>query len=137
MNQTPSTDPTTSQPKPPPMNILLPKTSSKTNKVDLNFDLEGALAKMHVTISLKEIIKVPSMKERFDKFFNMLDEPIDPPIMFQADHFRVLYNGHPPFFMSLLVNNKCLNNCMLDSGAGANMMSLKVMVDTHLSLCHC
>jgi hypothetical protein len=29
--------------------------------------------------------------------------------------------------MTLLVNNKCLNNCMLDSGAGANMMSLKVM----------
>ena len=29
--------------------------------------------------------------------------------------------------MILLVNNKCLNNCMLDSGAGANMMSLKVM----------
>jgi hypothetical protein len=32
-----------------------------------------------------------------------------------------------PFFMTLLINNKCLNNCMLDSGAGANMMSLKVM----------
>jgi hypothetical protein len=29
--------------------------------------------------------------------------------------------------MTLLINNKCLNNCMLDSGAGANMMSLKVM----------
>jgi len=29
--------------------------------------------------------------------------------------------------MSLKVNNKCLNNCMLDLGAGANMMSLKVM----------
>jgi hypothetical protein len=47
--------------------------------------------------------------------------------MLQADHFRVQYDGHPPFFMTLLVNNKCLNNCMLDSGAGANMMSLRVM----------
>jgi hypothetical protein len=47
--------------------------------------------------------------------------------MLQADHFRVQYDGHPPFFMTLLINNKCLNNCMLDSGAGANMMSLKDM----------
>jgi hypothetical protein len=37
------------------------------------------------------------------------------------------YDEHPPFFMALQVNNKLLNNCMLDSGAGANMMSLKVM----------
>jgi hypothetical protein len=29
--------------------------------------------------------------------------------------------------MTLLINNKYLNNCMLDSGAGANMMSLKVI----------
>jgi hypothetical protein len=29
--------------------------------------------------------------------------------------------------MTLLINNKFLNNCMLDSGEGANMMSLKVM----------
>jgi hypothetical protein len=29
--------------------------------------------------------------------------------------------------MPLLVNNKCLNNYMLDSGVGANMMSLKVI----------
>ena len=109
------------------MNILLPKTSSKNNKVDLNFDLEGALEKMHVTIPLKEIIKVPSMKERFDKFFNMLDEPIDPPIMPQEDHFKVKYDGHPHFFMSFLMNNKFINNCMLDSGVVANMMSLRLM----------
>jgi hypothetical protein len=47
--------------------------------------------------------------------------------MLQVDHFWVQYDGHPPFFMTLLVNNKCINNCMLDSGAGANMMALKVM----------
>jgi hypothetical protein len=95
--------------------------------VDLNFDFEGALAKMHVTIPLREVIKVPSVKERFDNFFKGSDGPMDPPIMLQADHFRVQYDEHPPFFMTLLMNNKCLNNCMLDSGAGANMMSLKVM----------
>jgi hypothetical protein len=71
MNQPLSTGPTTSQPKPPPMNILLPKTSPKADKIDLKFDLEGALAKMHVTIPLREVIKVPSMKERFENIFNV------------------------------------------------------------------
>jgi hypothetical protein len=47
--------------------------------------------------------------------------------MLQADHFRFQYDGHPPFLIALLINIKCLNNCMLDSGAGDNMMSLKVM----------
>jgi hypothetical protein len=82
---------------------------------------------MHVTIPLREVIKVPSVKERFDNFFKGADEPMDPPIMLQADHFRVQYDEHPPFFMTLIMNKKSLNNCMLDSWAGANMMSLKVM----------
>jgi hypothetical protein len=102
--------------------------------VDLNFDFEGALSKMHVTIPLKEVIKVPSVKERFDNFFQGSDGPMDPPIMLQADHFRVQYDEHPPFFMTLIMNNKSLNNCMLDSGAGANMMSLKVMQQVGLKV---
>jgi hypothetical protein len=82
---------------------------------------------MHVTIPLKEVIKVPSIKERFDNFFKGLGRPMDPPIMLAFDDFRVQYDEHPPFFMTLIMNNKSLNNCMLDSRADANMMSLKVM----------
>jgi hypothetical protein len=115
MNQPLSIGPTTSQPKPPPMNILLANKYPKADNIDLKFDLEGELSKMHVTIPLREVIKVPSIKERFEKKFNMLDEPMDPPIMLQVNHFMVYYDGHPPFFMSLLLNNKCLKNCILDS----------------------
>jgi hypothetical protein len=127
MNQPLSTGPMASQARPPPMNILLPKNPPKTEKVELNFDFEGALVKMHVTIHLREVIKVPFVKERFDHFFKGSYGPMDPPIMLQDNHFKVQYDGHPHFFMTLLINNKCLNNCMLDSGASANMMSLKVM----------
>jgi hypothetical protein len=127
LSQPLSTNPTNTQTKPPPLGILLPRNPSKTERVDLNFDFEGALSKMHVTIPLREVIKVPSVKERFDNFFKGSNGPMDPPIMLQADHFRVQYDEHPPFFMTLLMNNKSLNNCMLDSGVGANMMSLKVM----------
>ena len=77
-----------SQARPPPMNILL-KNPPKTNKVDLNFDFEGALANMHVTIPLREVIKVLSVKERFEFFFKGSDGPMEPLIMLQDDHFRV------------------------------------------------
>jgi hypothetical protein len=127
LNQPLSTAPVALQTRPPPMNILLPKNPPKTEIVDLNFDFEEELSKMHVTIPLREVIKVPSVKERFDNFFKGSNEPMDPPIMLQDDHFRVQYDGHSPFFMTLLINNKCLNNCMMDSGEGANMMSLKVI----------
>jgi hypothetical protein len=65
MNQPLSTRPTTSQPIPPPMNILLPNNSPKYDNIDLNFDLEGTMEKMLVTIPLRGVIKVPSVKERF------------------------------------------------------------------------
>jgi hypothetical protein len=93
----------------------------------LNFEFEGALAKMYVIIPIREVIKDPSVKESFEFFSKVLDEPMDPPILLQVDHFSVQYDGNPPLFMTLLVNNKCLNNSMLDLGVGDNIMVLKVM----------
>jgi hypothetical protein len=104
-----------------------PPKNHKADKITLDFDIEGALSKMHVNVPLKEAIKIPSIKERFNNFFLGTTEPMDPPIMLQENHFRIHYGDNPPFFMTLAMNNKYLNNCMLDTGAGANMMSLKVM----------
>jgi hypothetical protein len=67
--------PSTDQTKKPPVDVIFPKTSN-TERVNLNFDLEGALSKMLVTIPLREVIKVPSMKERFDNFFQGSDGPL-------------------------------------------------------------
>jgi hypothetical protein len=36
--------------------------------------------------------------------------------MLQANHLRIHYGENPPFFMTLAMNNKYLNNCMLDTG---------------------
>jgi hypothetical protein len=118
--------PTVDQAKPSPTEVPPPKTS-KAMKVDLNIDLEGALSTMHVNAPLREAIKITSIKEWFDTFFLGSNEPMDPPIMLQVDHFRVQYGENPPFFMTLAMNDKSLNNCMLDTGVGANMMPLKVM----------
>jgi hypothetical protein len=35
--------------------------------------------------------------------------------------------GHAPFFITLMINNLLLHNCMLDYGASTNVMALKVM----------
>jgi hypothetical protein len=90
-------EPTADQAKPSLAEVPPPKTS-KAMKVDLNFDLEGALSKMHVNVPLREAIKIPSIKEHFDTFFLGSDEPMDPTIMLQVDHFRVQYGENPPFF---------------------------------------
>jgi hypothetical protein len=60
--------PSTDQTKEPPVDVILPKKVNAEG-VDLNFDFEGALSKMLVTIPLREVIKVPSVKERFENFF--------------------------------------------------------------------
>jgi hypothetical protein len=99
-----------------------PPKNPKGDEITLDFDFEGALAKMHVNVPLKEAIKIPSIKECFNNFFSGMTEPVDPPIMLQANHFRIHYGENPPFFMTL-----AMKNCMLDTGVGANMMSLKVM----------
>jgi hypothetical protein len=64
--------PSTDQTKEPPVDVILPKKSN-AERVDLNFDFEGALSKMLVTIPLREVIKVPSIKERFENFFQGTD----------------------------------------------------------------
>jgi hypothetical protein len=50
LNQPLSNNPAAALTKPPPLDILLPRNPSKSERVDLNFDFEGALSKMHVTI---------------------------------------------------------------------------------------
>jgi hypothetical protein len=67
--------PSSDQTKKPPVDAIFPKTSN-TEKVNMNFDLEGALSKILVTIPLREVIKVPSIKERFDNFFQGSDGPL-------------------------------------------------------------
>jgi hypothetical protein len=59
-----------------------------------------------------------------------------PPIMLQSDHFRVQYSENRLFFMTLIMNNKRLNNYMLDIGEGANIMSFKVMQQLGLKVTH-
>jgi hypothetical protein len=41
---------------------------------------------------------------------------------------------HPPFYISLLVNGFLLQNCMIDSRASTNVMTLEVMNELGLQI---
>jgi hypothetical protein len=57
--------------------------------MNVNVPLREAIKIPSINVPLREAIKIPSIKERFDTFFLGSTEPMDPPIMLQADHFRV------------------------------------------------
>lgn len=54
-------------------------------------------------------------------------EEEDPEIVLHAKHLGRKIGKHAPFFISLLVNELVLHNCMLDSGASTNIMPLREM----------
>jgi hypothetical protein len=54
-------------------------------------------------------------------------EKEDSPIMLNTMYLDRPRDKNPPFYLSLGMNGLHLNNCMLDSGASANVISLKVM----------
>jgi hypothetical protein len=58
----------------------------------------------------------------------------DLPIVLHAENIGRKNGKHAPFFISLLVNEFTLHNCMLDSGASMNIMPLKVMQQLGLEI---
>ena len=109
-------------------------------------------AKIHVYAT--DVLKIPGQKEKLLKaledskseahkiieedplpnnnaiFEAELIEPIDIPIVLNSVDPR--REDHPPFFVSLLVDNLILHNCMLDSGGSSNVMTRKVMEQLNL-----
>ena len=42
-------------------------------------------------------------------------------------HVEELYASTPPFYVSLVIHDLLLHNCMLDSGVSHNLLALSVM----------
>jgi hypothetical protein len=128
--QAPPSDPRFPRPRPPPpsKDSFLPQpTSPRNDEIDLNIDIVSILEKVNVCTSHMEMIKIPSMRNKVERFLRVQGELGDPPILIQANHCRRYCEENPPFFISLELNNKWLHNCMMDSGASANVMTLRVM----------
>ena len=104
-------------------------------------------AKIHVYAI--DVLKILGQKEKLlksiensqSKTHNIVKEDPLPNnnAIFEAEHIEPIYmpialnsvdpkrENHPPFYVSLLVENLFLHNCMLDSGASPNVMTRKVM----------
>jgi hypothetical protein len=61
------------------------------------------------------------------KLLHVPNEKEDPPIILNTTYLDWQKDKNPPFYLSLGMNGLRLNNCMLDSEASANFISLKVM----------
>jgi hypothetical protein len=108
----------------------------------LNIDLGGWLNNAKMLVLVSEIMKIPSQRVKLLKAIedppqNIVDRQ---PIVAYQDAPVILQNWdrgnekNQPFYLSLLVNNKVLHNCMLDSGASSNVMTKKVMEQLNLRI---
>ena len=85
---------------------------------------------------VSKLIKIPSKKEKLlrliegpkYKFIEKSKETSeDIPVILLAIDKEKGNGSHSPFFISLMINDLLLHNCMLDLGASANVFVTKVM----------
>jgi ribonuclease HI len=95
-----------------------------------------------VLVPVSEPIKIPSQKEKLLKAIDAPPTSIvekqpttayqDTPVILQ--NWDRKNENNLPFYLSFLVNDKMLHNCMLDSGASSNVMTKKVMEQLNLRI---
>jgi hypothetical protein len=126
--------------------VTIPKvapTPPKSNvyaSSELNIDLGGWLSNAKMLVPVSEIMKIPSQREKLLKAIDCPSQKkVDiPPATTYQDAPVILQNmdrgnkKNRPFFLSLLVDDFILHNCMLDSGATSNVMTKKVMEQLNL-----
>jgi hypothetical protein len=109
---------------------------------NLNIDLGGWLSNAKMLVPVSEIMKIPSQREKLLKAIDCPSQKsVDiPPTRTYQDASVILQNmdrgneKNRPFFLSLLVNDFILHNCMLDSGATSNVMTKRVMEQLNLRI---
>jgi hypothetical protein len=131
---TPPTQPTTPPPStekvvpplPPPVHEFLPKLAP-TYDIQLNIDIATMFGKLIMMVPVIEICKIPSVRRELLKLLKVPTKKEDPPIILNTMYLDQQKDNNPHFYLSLGMNGLRLNNCILDSGASSNVMSLKVM----------
>jgi hypothetical protein len=96
--------------------------------------MTSVLTKINIPTALTKIMKIPSPRDKFKRFLSIQDEYADPLVLLQTMHHDYRNEEHASFFISLVVNDLWLYNCMFDSWASANVMSSKVMNQSGLEI---
>jgi hypothetical protein len=107
--------------------VAPPPTFHKNDDIDLNIDMTSVLENIYIHVPLTEITKIPSLSDKVKKLQSIQDESKDPPVILKVVHYDGRNGGNEPFFISLVVNNLLLHNCMLDTRDSTIVMSLKDM----------
>ena len=81
-------------------------------------------------VPVTEIVNIPSQKAKLLSAIEVTqreekpsEEPEDEEIVLKSMNCYVGNEDHLPFYVSLLVNDRLLHNCMLDSRASSNVMT--------------
>ena len=106
--------------------------------------------KYKVSIPATKVIKIPTQREKMMKVLNptpkkvTFEESQEKITPTNKDYFVDLLvilqtkeqgrEGHHPFYISLLMNNLLIHNCMLDSGSSSNITTKKVMEQLNLKI---
>jgi hypothetical protein len=121
-------------PPPPPVSEFLPKLNSTKEEIQLNVDVSAMFGKLNMTVLVTEMCNIPSVRREVLKLLKVPTEKEDPPIILNTMYLDWKNDNNPTFYLPLGMNDLCLNNCMLDSRASENVMSLKVMEQLGLKM---
>jgi len=107
------------------------------------FNLTKELEKVIIQVPLLELAKIRAYNKENSKFINLTQvKDISDTVNLQEEKPMVTFGPHveevdpsvPPFYISQLLHDYTLHNCMLDSGASHNLMPLSVMKELNLHI---
>ena len=128
----------------PPANSKEPK-ESLVEKPPPVFSLQKELEKVKIPVPLTKLLKQPAYQSQVSSF--MLPQgavPIPDSLNLQEERPMVVFGPHveeldastPPFYVSLVIHDMLLHNCMLDSEASHNLLPLSMMEQLGLQITH-
>ena len=97
--------------------------STTSDSVKLNVNV---LAKITVLVPLSKIINIPSQMDKVKRYLNLEAKKYQPLIL-KSIHQDRKNMIHAPFFITLVLNEIILHQCMLDYRASTNVIPLQFM----------
>jgi hypothetical protein len=93
----------------------------------LNIDVASMFGKLNMMVPIIEMWNIPSVKREILKLLKVPTDKEYPLIILNIMYLDRQKYKNPPFYLSLDMNDLCLQNYMLDFGASVNAISLKLI----------
>ena len=118
---------------------------------DCHSFMSHALSQLKIAVPLMDMMKFSNYRNETVKILSNVQDinnkddvknNEETPIVYLGTTLNKRSNQVDPFYLTLLINNKLIKNCMIDSGAAVNIMSADVMkeiglkVDTPFGKCY-